>query len=331
MEKKIETDKFDLEYLKKRNEELERKLQILTEKNETYKELLKDASINVQTDYKDRLFKFIFGNPGNKKWTLSLYNAVNNTDYADPEMISFNTIGTAIYMRMRNDVSFIISFEMNLWEHQSTFNPNMPMRFLIYAGNLYDKYAAISNYNKYSSKLQPLPKPVCICFYNGKKEQPERQVLKLSDAYGGGGDIEVKVTMLNVNYGKNKLLMDKCRPLMEYAWLVDIVRRKQDEKMDLESAVDTAIDELPESFEIYPFLIGNRAEVKSMFLTEYNEEKVMEQERAEAREEGREEGENLFAKLVNKLILAGKNDEILRVTTDSRYRQELYVQYGIKS
>ena len=138
MEKKIETDKFDLEYLKKRNEELERKLQILTEKNETYKELLKDASINVQTDYKDRLFKFIFGNPENKKWTLSLYNAVNNTDYADPEMISFNTIGTAIYMRMRNDVSFIISFEMNLWEHQSTFNPNMPMRFLIYAGNLYD-------------------------------------------------------------------------------------------------------------------------------------------------------------------------------------------------
>ena len=187
------------------------------EKNETYKELLKDVSINVQTDYKDRLFKFIFGNPENKKWTLSLYNAVNGTDYDDPEMISFNTIGTAIYMRMRNDVSFIISFEMNLWEHQSTFNPNMPMRFLIYAGNLYDKFAATSVYYKYSSRLQPLPKPVCICFYNGKRDQPEKQVLKLSDAYDGDGDIEVKVTMLNVNYGKNKSLMDKCRPLMEYA------------------------------------------------------------------------------------------------------------------
>ena len=156
-------------------------------------------------------------------------------------------------------------------------------------------------------------------------------MLKLSNAYDGDGDIEVKVTMLNVNYGKNKSLMDKCRPLMEYAWLVDTVRKKQDEKIDLESAVDAAIDDMPESFEIYPFLVGNRAEVKSMFLTEYNEEKVLEQERAEAREEGREEGENLFAKLVNKLVLAGKNDEILRVTTDSRYRQELYVQYGIKS
>ena len=299
MDKEIEKAFFDLEYLKKRNEELENKLRFVTEKNETYKELLKDASINVQTDYKDRLFKFIFGNPENKKWTLSLYNAVNGTDYADPEMISFNTIGTAIYMRMRNDVSFIISFEMNLWEHQSTFNPNMPMRFLIYAGNLYDKYAATSVYYKYSSKLQPLPKPVCICFYNGKREQPEKQVLKLSEAYGGDGDIEVKVTMLNVNYGKNKLLMDKCKPLMEYAWLVDTVRKKQDEKIDLEATVDSAIDEMPESFEIYSFLVGNRAEVKTMFLTEFDEEKMKRQEREEVREEVQrdlEEALKLFIK-----------------------------------
>ncbi len=153
MNEEIEKTFFDLEYLKNRNEELKKKLQLETEKNETYKELLKDVSINVQTDYKDRLFKFIFGNPENKKWTLSLYNAVNGTDYDDPEMISFNTIGTAVYMRMRNDVSFIISFEMNLWEHQSTFNPNMPMRFLIYAGNLYDKFAATSVYYKYSGRL----------------------------------------------------------------------------------------------------------------------------------------------------------------------------------
>jgi hypothetical protein len=285
MDKEIEKAFFDLEYLKKRNEELEKKLRFVTEKNETYKELLNDASINVQTDYKDRLFKFIFGNPENKKWTLSLYNAVNGTDYTNPEMISFNTIGTAIYMRMRNDVSFIISFEMNLWEHQSTFNPNMPMRFLIYAGNLYDKFAATSVYYKYSSRLQPLPKPVCICFYNGKREQPEKQVLKLSEAYGGDGDIEVKVTMLNVNYGKNKLLMDKCKPLMEYAWLVDSVRKKQDEKMDLESAVDSAIDEMPESYEIYSFLVGNRAEVKTMFLTEFDEEKMKRQEREEGIED----------------------------------------------
>ena len=118
--------------------------------------------------------------------------------------IQFNTIGEVAYMHMRNDVSFIIAFELNLWEHQSKFNPNMPMRFFRYAAALYAKYIATSNYYEYSSSLQPVPRPKCVCFYNGTQEQPEKQVLKLSDAYEGEGDIEVKVTMLNINYGKNK-------------------------------------------------------------------------------------------------------------------------------
>ena len=74
------------------------------------------------------MFKFIFGNPENKQWTLSLYNAINGTDYTNPDDIQFNTIGDAVYMRMKNDISFIVAFEMDLWEHQSSFNPNMPMR-----------------------------------------------------------------------------------------------------------------------------------------------------------------------------------------------------------
>ena len=156
--------------------------------------------------YKDRVFKFIFGNPENKEWTLSLYNAVNGSNYSNPDDIQFNTIEDAVYMSMKNDVSFIILDEMNLWEHQSSFNPNMPMRFLTYGTQLYEKYTATSGYYKFSRKLQRLPKPHCICFYNGTEEQPEQQVLKLSDAFGGEGDIEVKVKMLNVNYGKNRAL-----------------------------------------------------------------------------------------------------------------------------
>ena len=267
--------------------ELEKTVSVLTKQNEEYKALaaskdLKDA----KQDYKDRLFKFIFGNPENKQWTLSLYNAINGTSYTNPEDIQFNTIGDAVYMRMKNDISFIVAFEMDLWEHQSSFNPNMPMRFFIYAGRLYEKYIAASDYYQYSSSLQPVPRPVCLCFYNGTKEQPESQVLRLSDAYEGEGDIEVKVTMLNINYGKNKQLMDACEPLKEYAWLVDAVRRHQSEKMDLDAAVDAALDEMPDVFVIKPFILENKAEVKSMFLTEYNEEKVMEKERQEGRQEG---------------------------------------------
>jgi predicted transposase YdaD len=84
--------------------------------------------------------------------------------------------------------------------------------------------------------------------------------------------------------------MDACEPLKEYAWLVDTVRRYQNEKMDLDAAVDAAIDEMPDEYVIKPFLLKNKAEVKNMFLTEYDEKKVLEMEREEGRVEGRVEG-----------------------------------------
>ena len=236
----------------------------------------------VNREYKDRVFKFIFGNPENKEWTVSLYNAVNGSQYKNPDESQFNTIEDAVYMGMKNDVSFIIRSEMNLWEHQSSFNPNMPMRFLTYGTQLYEKYIASSEYYLYSRSLQALPKPNCICFYNGRAEQPEKQVLKLSDAFDGEADIEVKVTMLNINYGKNRALMEACQPLREYAWLVDRVRSKQKELRNFEVAVEAAIQEMPENFAIREFLITNRAEVRRMLLTEYDEEKVLAQERKEA-------------------------------------------------
>ena len=240
--------------------------------------------------YKDRVFKFIFGNPENKEWTLSLYNAVNGSNYRNPDDIQFNTIEDAVYMSMKNDVSFIILDEMNLWEHQSSFNPNMPMRFLTYGTQLYEKYTATSGYYKFSRKLQRLPKPHCICFYNGTEEQPEQQILKLSDAFGGEGDIEVKVKMLNVNYGKNRALLETCQPLREYAWLVDRVREHQRVLQNLEAAVDASIDEMPDSFVIRTLIEAHRAGVKKMFLTEYDEEKMKEQERKEAFADGVDAG-----------------------------------------
>ncbi len=266
-------------------EELEKKYSALNEEYEEYR-LLHGEQKASRKDYKDRLFKYIFGNPDSKEWTLSLYNAVHGTNYTNPDDIQFNTIGDAVYMGMRNDVSFIVAFEMNLWEHQSTYNPNMPMRFLIYAGRLYEKYIQGSDYYQYSSSLQQVPRPVCMCFYNGKQKQPARKVLRLSSAYGGKGDIEVKVTMLNINYGKNQQLMDACKPLKEYAWIVDAVRKHQTEKLDLDAAVDAALDEMPESFVLKAFLLEHRAEVKNMFLTEWNQEKILEKERQEGRAEG---------------------------------------------
>ena len=233
-------------------------------------------------EHKDRVFKFLFGNPENKSWTLALYNAINGTNYDKPDDIQFNTIGDAVYLGMKNDVSFIILNELNLWEHQSSYNPNMPMRFFLYASKLYEKYVANSDYYPYSSTLQPVSTPKCVCFYNGTVNQPEKKELRLSEAFSGDGDIEVKVTMLNINYGKNKALMEACEPLKEYAWLVDAIRRNQKAMKDLETAVEATIDEMPDEFLIKKFLLLNKAEVKGMFLTEYDQEKVLAQERREA-------------------------------------------------
>lgn len=236
----------------------------------------------VNREYKDRVFKFLFGNPENREWTLALYNAINGSNYDNPNDIQFNTIEDAVYLGMKNDASFIIVNSLSVWEHQSSYNPNVPMRFFIYAAKLYEKYIANSNYNPYSSKLQKVPCPKCICFYNGTEDQPDNKVLRLSDAFDGEADIEVQVTMLNINYGKNRLLMEACKPLQEYAWLVDTIRRHQDNEKNLEMAIDATLNEMPEDFLIRKFLLSNKAEVKGMFLTEYNQEKVLEMERLEA-------------------------------------------------
>jgi len=258
----------------------------------------------INSEHKDRVFKFLFGNPDNKAWTLTLYNAVNGTNYTNPNDIQFNTIEDAIYLGMKNDISLIIMNEINLWEHQSTFNPNLPMRIFLYAAKLYEKYIANSDYYPYSSTLQKVPCPKCVCFYNGTAEQPERQILKLSDSFDGEGDIEVKVTMLNINYGKNKKLMEICEPLNEYAWLVDAIRRYQKNLMNLEAAVDAAINEMPDEFVIKKFLLSNKAEVKGMFLTEWDQEKVLEQERRDTirNEQKRVATDMLMEKLPVQLI-----------------------------
>ena len=123
--------------------------------------------------YKDRLFKFIFGNPENKEWTLSLYNAVNGSSYTNPDDIKLTTIEDAVYMNMKNDVSFLITDKMNFYEQQSTFNPNMPMRFLIYAGMVYSKYIETNkSYHKYSRK--PLHRDAYVFITEQIKRKTER-------------------------------------------------------------------------------------------------------------------------------------------------------------
>lgn len=110
----------------------------------------------------------------------------------------------------------------------------------------------------------------------------------MSEAYDGEGDVEVTVTMLNINYSRNKKLMDSCKPLYEYSWIVNEIRQNRGD--NLEETIDKVINSIPEDFVIRSFIMGHRAEVKGMFLTEWNQEKVLQQEREDSLEQGREQG-----------------------------------------
>ena len=246
------------------------------------------------TQYKDRLFNFLFGSEENKEWTLSLYNAVNGSSYTDPSAIEITTIKEVMYLGMHNDVSFLIFEEMDLYEQQSSYNPNLPLRMLQYSGNLYEKYVKRNRLNKYGSTLLKLPVPKLVVFYNGATDQPDEQILRLSDSFpeGADADIEVKVRMLNVNAGRNQKLLEACKPLGEYSWLVDQIRRNNtmNDENGASSAIDKAISAMPDDYVIKPFLEAHRAEVKGMLLAEYNEAEQMQLFKEDGRREGRIEG-----------------------------------------
>ena len=168
----------------------------------------------------------------------------------------------------------------------------MPVRFLVYAGMIYSKYIEANNINIYSSAQKMFPVPKLICFYNGLAEKEDCLELRLASAFPPGfdPDIEIKVKMLNINYGRNMDLLNACEPLRDYSWLIDKIRTYTELLGDIETAVDRAIEELPQTSMIKPFLTEHKAEVKNMCITEYDEVKTMNMFREEGREEGRLEG-----------------------------------------
>ena len=263
----------------------------------------------IQKEDKARLFAFIFGREENKRWTLSLYNAINGTHYENTDDVEITTMEDTIYMGMKNDVSFIINNDLNLYEHQSSYNPNMPVRQLMYLGRLYDKHIKKTNQNQYGSKTMSLPMPRLMTFYNGKSDK-EDAILRLSDSFPKGcdldeSDVEVKVHMVNIRPQYNSRLLDECKSLYEYSWFIEEIRMNK-ETMDISVAVDKAINEMPDDFEIKSFLIGHKAEVTNMCLTEYNEAETMNMFKEEGREEGLEQAR---AEIVENMLKKNKTIE----------------------
>ena len=174
--------------------------------------LYEGRTVMINRIYKDNVFRMLFGREESKGNALDLYNALAGTAYTDPSELELNIIENAVYMGYKNDVSFVFQDEMHLWEEQSTYNPNMPIRGLTYFSKLYSKYLTEQHINLFTTKQRKLPTPRYFVFYLGKEGQPESKILKLTDAFDKPelADVEVKATMLNINSGRNCRILEKC-------------------------------------------------------------------------------------------------------------------------
>ena len=253
----------------------------------TQDKVVKTSFPPVNRNYKDTVFRMLFSD---RKNLLSLYNAVNQKHYTDPEDLEIVTLENAIYMGMKNDLAFIIDTNLYLYEHQSTFNPNMPLRDLFYISSEYQKM--LDQKSLYSSSLQKIPAPNFIEFYNGIDTLSDCTEHRLSSAFenlSGEPKLELIVTVLNINEGHNAILMEHCKTLREYAQYVAKVR-KYTADMSLNEAVERAVDECIKENILADFLRKNRAEVISMSIFEYNKEEEEKKLRKAEFEAGIEKG-----------------------------------------
>ena len=248
---------------------------------------MNSVALPVNRIYKDRLYKMIFND---KSELLKLYNAINGTYYDDPAMLTITTLDNAIYMTMENDLSFIIDMRLALYEQQSTVNPNLPLRFLMYIADIYSAY--VKDMNIYSSKKLQIPLPSFVIFYNGVQSQPDRAEFLLSELFHPTSNepaLELKTVMLNINKGHNQELMNACHTLRDYSEYVARIRTYSAE-MPLTDAVEKAITECIHENILRDFLLKNRTEAKAMSIYEYDEEKTLRMFREEGYEDGERNG-----------------------------------------
>ncbi len=311
-------------FMNKRNKIVDSQTQTAVQQNE----------VREKRQYKDTVFRFLFSD---RKRALSLYNAINGTDYQDESLLEFNTLENAIYMNLHNDISFIIMNQVYLYEHQSTLPVNLPLRDLLYIADILQK--AVVDKTIYSSRRLMIPTPNFIVFYNGRDKMAEQMAMKLSDSFmvpTENPELELKVTVLNINTGMNEQIKEKCPALKQYMQYVDMVREYNNE-MSLKDAVIKAVDECIRKNILREFLISQKAEVIKMSIYEFDEEREMRLIREDEREIGREEGieigraESLRRMMtLNKILLADNRiDDLKKAAENETYLVALCEEYNI--
>lgn len=225
---------------------------------------------NVARNHKDNVFCLLYRE---KKNLLSLYNAMNGTSYEKEEELEVVTLEEAICLKMRNDAAFVIDSGLNLYEQQASVNPNMGLRNLYYVTEELKKIAPPGRLHQTTRVKIPVPK--FVVFYNGVAKQPERQIYKLSDLFcreEKNPELELKVTVININLGYNRELLEKCESLRGYMIFVEKIRSKKDSGIRLEEAVRQAVDECVFEGILAEFFGEHRKEIIEMGVYEFDQE-----------------------------------------------------------
>jgi hypothetical protein len=254
------------------------------------------------------------------EYALQTYNVLNHTNLQDASQVEMHRLDSGISLSRRNDASFIINAYLNFYEHQSTYNPNMPLRSLVYFVGVVKEL--IGNRDWFSKKLIRIPTPHFVVFYNGTEKRPEVEYLRLSDAFSNPTDtpeLELQCVVYNINPGSNDEMLRQCEPLRGYMTFVNKTREYVTEEKPIEQAVEEAVEYCIEHHILEDFFKEKRLEVTRMAIIDMTWEKrepLIRQEereegiqlgkiegRLEGRLEGRVEGGN---QMVYKLISSGK-------------------------
>jgi hypothetical protein len=251
--------------------------------------------MDVNTKYKASVFSSLFSDPDALR---ELYSALEGVSLPPGLEININTLSDVLYMGQVNDISFTVDNRLVvLIEHQSTINPNMPLRLLIYIARVYERI--IDRRKAYQTSLEKIPSPEFIVLYNGVKPYPDRAELRLSDAFKSATDLrgalgidpalELVVQVYNINKGHNVELLGRSRVLEGYSTFVEQVREKG-KGMPQEEAVRSAIRDCIENNILKTYLEAHGSEVINMLITEWDIDEAIAVNREEAWEEGIEHG-----------------------------------------
>ena len=291
----------------------------MAKKKVTYKwdeflKRLKDSIFRPKRQTKDIVFRLVFGN--DRQALLQLYNALHGTAYTDPHELQIVTLDNAIYISRKNDLAFLLAGSINMYEHQSTLNPNMPVRFLIYLAQEYQLLVESTDKSLYGSEMIPLPTPQCVVFYNGTADTPDEYELRLSSAFSNQDvepAVEVVVKVININYGHNEYLMQGCGMLSQYAQFVAATREYANKYDNREEAMNAAIEYCIAHGILEDILRKHRSQVLGSLLEEFDEKKYARTLREEGYEAGRTDG---FAEGEQYGLQQGKNKLLVKLVKD---------------